>query len=193
MITGMDGRENLSAVLKTCGEYLTEKDSVEALLSKVNPAHWVVHTEVNGWLLSPRSFSDGKLSLRADVVLEPTDALCMAGWRWGPVVVECKKSGANVGHALNQILDYGRCLWSLPGGFDVMPRFCFLFPFAPPGGTVASLMVNNRIGGAYLREYARDRLVLRFNGYVAYEDGPYGGDDVRIAHDLQGGSKTGSR
>ncbi len=191
MITNINGSEHLSAVLKTCGQYATESDAVADLLRKVNPSHWIVHTEVEGWLLQPRSFSDGKLNLRVDVVLEPTDQLLMCGWRWGPVAVECKKTGFHVGAALSQIIDYTRCVWSLPGGFDVMCRLCFLWHFQPPGGTIASVMVNNRIGGAFLREYRRDSLVLMFNSTVAYEDSRDG--DPRVASVLNGGNKTGSR
>jgi hypothetical protein len=181
-------------VLKTCGLYPTERESVGDLVAKVNANHWVVHTEVQGWLLQPRSFSDGKLNLRVDVVLEPTEYLRMCGWHWGPVAVECKRSDFNIGPALSQIMDYTRCVWSLPNGFQVMSRLCFLWHFKPPGGTVASIMVNNRIGGAFLREYRRDRLVLMFNSTVAYEDCEDDQTDrPRVATDLRGGSKTGSR
>ena len=188
--TDGDRFPNLSAVLKTCGHYLCEPDSVAALLSSFDPDDWKAHQEVSGFLLSPRPFSDGKLDLRVDVVLEPTHRLMMAGWRWGPVAIECKKSDHPVGPALCQLLDYTRCVWSLPGGFDVMTRMCFLWPFKPPGGTLLSVMVNNRIGGAFLRPYREQRLVLMFNGTIAYEscdDGP------RVANDLRGGNKTGSR
>lgn len=188
---GIDGAESLSAVMKTCGQYRTEDESVADLLSKVNRNHWIVHREVDGWLLHPRSFSDGKLNLRVDVILQPTQELLEAGWRWGPVPIECKRSEAYVGPSLAQVMDYTRCVWALPGGFDVMARMCFLWHFKPPGGTVLSLMVNNRIGGAFLRDYRRDALVLMFNGTVAYED--YGSSTPRIAADIRGGAKTGSR
>lgn len=192
MIAGdIDGFEYLSAVMKTCGEYSTEDAAVADLLSKINANHWVVHREVDGWLLQPRSFSDGKLNLRVDVLLEPTEYLQMCNWRYGPIAIECKRSGAHVGSALCQIMDYTRCVWSMPNGFQVMSRLCFLWHFKPPGGTVASMMVNNRIGGAFLRDYKRDRLVLMFNSTVAYED--RGGDCPRVAAELRGGSKTGSR
>lgn len=187
----VDGSEFLSAVLKTCGHYSTEEQSVADLLAKVNASHWTIHREVDGWLLHPRAFSDGKLNLRVDVMLEPTESLQMSGWRWGPVAIECKKSESHVGPALCQIMDYTRCVWSLPNGFQVMSRLSFLWHFKPPGGTVASMMVNNRIGGAFLRDYRRDRLVLMFNSTVAYED--QGADQPRLANELRGGSKTGSR
>lgn len=189
--TDIAGQEYLSAVLKTAGHYRTEEESVADLVSKVNPRHWTVHREVNGWLLHPRSFSDGKLNLRVDVVLEPTEELQYAGWRWGPIPIECKKSDHHVGPTLCQIMDYTRCVWSLRTGWDVMARLCFLWHFKPPGGTVASVMVNNRIGGAFAREYRRNRLVLMFNSTVAYEDRDH--DQPSIATELRGGNKTGSR
>lgn len=185
------GNEYLSAVLKTAGHYTTEEESVADLVSKINERHWIVHREVSGWLLHPRSFGDGKLNLRVDVVLEPTEELQLAGWRWGPVPIECKKSDHQVGPAICQIMDYTRCVWSMPNGYHVMSRLCFLWHFKPPGGTVASLMVNNRIGGAFLRDYRRDRLVLMFNSTVAYEDNKF--ETATIANELRGGGKTGSR
>lgn len=187
----VDGSEFLSAVLKTCGHYTTEQQSVQDLLLKVNPNHWTVHREVEGWLLHPRAFGDGKLNLRVDVMLEPTEDLQMCGWRWGPVAIECKRSDAHVGPAICQIMDYTRCVWSMPNGFQVMSRLCFLWHFKPPGGTVASVMVQNRIGGAFLREYRRDRLVLMFNSTVAYEDRR--DEQPHVAAELRGGNKTGSR
>lgn len=190
-VVDVSGQEYLSAVLKTAGHYRTEEESVAGLLSKVNPRHWIVHREVSGWLLHPRSFGDGKLNLRVDLILEPTQELQYAGWRWGPVPIECKKSEHQVGPAICQIMDYTRCVWSLPNGYDVMSRLCFLWHFKPPGGTVASVMVNNRIGGAFLRDYRRDRVVLMFNSTVAYEDRDH--DLPSIANDLRGGGKTGSR
>jgi hypothetical protein len=185
------GQEFLSAVYKTAGEYRTEQESVADLVAKLNPRHWVIHREVNGWLLHPRQFGDGKLNLRVDVVLEPTEELMYAGWRWGPIPIECKKSDHNIGPALCQLMDYTRCVWSLPNGFDVMSRLCFLWPLKPPGGTVASMMVQNRVGGAFLRQYKRDRLVLMFNSTVAYEDRDF--ESPTVARELRGGDKTGSR
>jgi len=189
------GQEHLSAVLRTAGEYQTEGDSVAALLSVVNRSHWTVSTEVTGWLLHPRADSDGKLGLRVDVMLEPTEELMLAGWRYGPVPIECKRSEFNCGPAIAQVMDYTRAVWELREsrslGYRVMSRLCFLWPLKPPGGTLGSVMVNNRIGGAFLREYRRDRLVLMFNSTVAYEDSHDG--PPTIANELRGGQKTGSR
>jgi hypothetical protein len=185
------GAEFLSAVMKTGGEYSSEEDAVAHLLEKVNASHWLVHREVSGWLLHPRPFTDGKLGLRVDVMLQPTEQLMYAGWRWGPVAIECKRSDSHLGPAICQVMDYTRCVWELPTGFQVMCRLCFLWHFKPPGGTIASVMVNNRIGGAFLRDYAREHLVLMFNSRVAYQDN--GDEQPRVATDLPGGNKTGSR
>lgn len=192
MITNqIDGPEFLSAVLKTCGHYATEEQSIADMLSKVNKSHWTVYREVQGWLLHPRPFGDGRLNLRVDVMLDPTEHLQECGWRWGPIAIECKRSGSQVGPALCQVLDYTRCVWLMRNGEHVMSRLCFLWHLKPPGGTVASLMINNRIGCAFLRDYKRHHLVLMFNSTVAYED--RGCDTPRIANDLRGGDKTGSR
>lgn len=182
---------DLRSVLKTRGEYATEPDSVAALLSIINQDHWKIHQEIPGWMLHPRIDTDGTSRVRVDVFLEPTDRLIHDGWRWGPVAIECKKSDTNVGPVLSQALDYTRCVWSLENGFNVMAKLVFIWPLDATGGTVGSVMAQNRIGSAFARPYSNNHLVLMFNSQVAYED--YGADAPRVSHDLRGGGKKGSR
>jgi hypothetical protein len=175
----------------TCGEYATEPDSVAALLSIVNPAHWLVMQEVNGWMLQPRMDTAGGGRARIDVLLQPTRELIEQGWRWGIVGIECKKSETKVGRVVSQAMDYTRCVWDTPNGFAVMSRFVFIWPCESPGNDLQSVMAQHRIGVAHPRGRGADRLVLWFNATIAYADN--GDTNPRVAIDLRGGSKQGSR
>lgn len=174
----------------TCGEYVTEPDSVAALLSIINPAHWSVKTEVDGWMLHPRLDTDGSGVVRVDAILKPTTRLIEYGWRWGFVGIECKRSGKKLGRVISQAMDYTRCVWNLPNGIDVMTRFVFAWPCEPQRGDLESLMVQNRIGVANQRE-GTSRLMLWFNGTIAYADN--GQHPPVVANELRGGSRKGSR
>jgi hypothetical protein len=175
----------------TCGEYVTEPDSVAALLSIINPAHWSVRTEVDGWMLHPRLDTEGSGWVRIDAILKPTPLLIEQGWRWGFVGIECKRSGKKLGRVISQAMDYTRCVWNLPNGIDVMTRFVFVWPCEQQRGDLESMMVQNRVGVAKHREKNGQRLILFFNGTIAYADN--GHQPPAIANELRGGSRKGSR
>lgn len=179
------------AQLLTCGEYATEPDSVAALLSIINPSHWAVRTEIDGWMLHPRIDAEGSGVLRMDAILKPTALLIERGWRWGFIGIECKRSGKKVGRVISQAMDYTRCVWNLPSGIDVMTRFVFVWPCEPVKDDLQSVMVQHRIGVAYPRGKSNSQLCLWFNGTLAYAD--QGDDEPRIAKELVGGNKQGSR
>jgi hypothetical protein len=161
------------------------------LLEIVNPTHWHVLQEVDGWMLHPRMDTNGTGRPRIDVLLQPKKALIERGWRWGIVGIECKKSGTKVGRVVSQAMDYTRCVWDTPNGFAVMSRFVFIWPCEPPKNDLESVMVQHRIGVAHTRGRSDQRLRLWFNGTIAYEDVCDG--DPHIAADLRGGGKQGSR
>jgi hypothetical protein len=174
----------------TCGEYETEPHSVSALLAIINQDHWHVMREVEGWMLHPRLDTAGSGRPRIDLLLQPKKPLLEAGWRWGIVGIECKKSGTKVGRVISQAMDYTRCVWDTPNGFAVMSRFVFIWPCEPPKSDIDSVMVQHRIGVAHPR-YHETRLCLWFNHTVAYAETPDG--KPCVASDLRGGSKQGSR
>lgn len=174
----------------TCGEYETEPDSVAALLSIINPDHWTVRQEVPGFLLHPRIDTDGTNSVKIDVLLQPTAYLIASGWRWGMTGIECKRSAVKVGRVISQAMDYTRCVWKMPSGFDVMTRMVFIWPCEYPKSDIESVMVQHRVGVAYHRGHG-ERLCLRIGGTVVYADN--GRDLPHIATDIPGGRKKGSR
>lgn len=177
---------------RTCGNWTDERPAQAHLVSIVNPLHWKVRERVSGYMLHPRLDVEGTCGKQLDVMLQPTSYLMECGWRWGFVGVECKKSETKLGRVISQAMDYTRCAWTIPPyGFDVMARFVFIWPCEPVGGDLQSVMVQHRIGVAYPRGKSNSQLWLWFNGTLAYAD--QGDKQPRIAKDLVGGNKQGSR
>jgi hypothetical protein len=174
----------------TCGDYKTEPDAVSALLAIVNPEHWHVLQEVDGWMLHPRLDTAGPGRLRIDVLLQPKRALIESGWRWGIVGIECKKSGTKIGRVISQAMDYTRCVWETPNGFNVMTRLVFVWPCEPVKNDLESVMVQHRIGVAHL-QHRLARLRLLYGVTVAYADNGHG--QPCVAAELRAGNKQGSR
>lgn len=174
----------------TCGDYQTEPDAVSAFLNIVNRDHWQVLQEVEGWMLHPRIDTAGSGRPRIDILLQPRRGLIEFGWRWGVVGIECKKSGTKLGRVISQAMDYTRCVWGTPNGFNIMTRFVFVWPCDPVKNDLESVMIQNRIGVANLQHRA-PRLRLCYGSTVAYADN--GNGQPHIADELRGGSKQGSR
>lgn len=175
----------------TCGEYATEQDSVAALLPIINRDHWLVRQEVSGWLLQPRIDTEGSGKTRIDIVLQPTRLVMEAGWRYGMIGLECKRSGVKLGRVISQAMDYTRCVWEMPSGIDVMTRMVFIWRCDNVKSDIESVMIQHRIGIACLC-HRGNRLRLRVGETVVYEDlGP--GLGARIARTIPGGRKAGSR
>lgn len=86
---------------------------------------------------------------RIDRILVPTQTAMNAGWTIGPVGVEAKAGGHKVGPALCQAMDYRRAAFSMPGGYDVILRWVFLYPLGKQMGAIASVMAQHRLGFCY--------------------------------------------
>src|SRR6185436_9744340 len=68
------------------------------------------------------------------------------GWT-KTIGIEIKRSGADIGPAISQAIDYTYCTWHVRGA-DVW-LYCeriFLRPFRMPGGPAQSVMLQNGIG-----------------------------------------------
>lgn len=109
---------------------------------------FTVYPEVTGTLVQPRPGQVDK-AMRIDRVLVPNNRLVSLGWTHGVIGVELKPTGAKLGPAVSQAMDYSRSTFTLPnGGFQVMPSWVFLYPFDKQHGDMASVMAQHRIGTA---------------------------------------------
>lgn len=126
-------------------------------------------------------------------MLVPTAKLRDAGFSHGFVGVEIKASGVNIGPAISQALDYSRSVWRLPGGYDCMARYYFLFPAKAQGGIAASVMAQNRLGTAESTWPDREYHQLRFKcGEQLFLRYHFETDQIEIGK-LNFGNRTGSR
>lgn len=103
--------------------------------------------EVTGWYVGPRPHILPKQP-RIDRILLPSRELMAAGWRLGPVGVECKRKGEKIGPAICQALDYSHAVFPISGGCTVALEWIFIWPIDKVTGDIASIMSQNRIGCA---------------------------------------------
>jgi hypothetical protein len=106
-----------------------------------------IQIEVPGKILQPRLLADEQ-DTRIDRIIFPNQQLVDAGWKFGPIGVEIKKSRTKLGPPLSQILDYSRCVWDIHKDRSTWATlfYFFLFPAAKMHGPIASILAQNRIG-----------------------------------------------
>lgn len=135
-------------IARTIGNWRTEEDSVAALDIRLTAAGlWRIYREVEGTLVQPRPRQRDK-HVRIDRVLVPNQHAIQQGWNHGILGIEAKRSGEKIGPALAQAIDYGRSVFTLPGGISIWLDWVFVWPVGEQKGTVASIMAQNRIGYA---------------------------------------------
>lgn len=184
------GRNNSSVANNetTVGSWDTETDSaaeLDFLLDRVNL--WRVYKEVRGSLVHPRPIQIDK-NVRIDRILVPNSKLLNLGWTHGIIGVEIKRSAVKIGPPIAQAMDYGRSIWTLPGGVSVWLDWVLIWPMGKLHSTVESICCQHRVGSAYSTDW--DLLYLRsgtFNIINISRDG-----DIRIGTSPSG-KKVGSR
>lgn len=147
----------------TSGDWTTEPESAAYFDQLVeSTGMFTVHHEVEGRLLHSRPYEDLK-TVRIDRILIPRNDLKRAGWNYGPVGVEIKCSGKNIGRPLGQLLDYARSTFRI-GETYVVPQWHFLWPMEPIGGPLSSVLQSHRCGGVSYAttQYPERHPALRF-------------------------------
>jgi len=73
--------------------------------------------------------SDGQ-NVRIDRIIHPTSEAIIAGWKWGPIAVEIKKSDMALGPIFAQILEYRQSVFlsRFLGNSRIMPLIFAIFP-----------------------------------------------------------------
>lgn len=147
-----------------------------------------IEKEVEGEYLQPRVGTADK-SCRIDRILLPSPKLISLGWKYGALGVECKASGKKLGPVLNQCFDYTRAAFRLrSNGVWIIPIWIYVWPFDPPGGDLASLMCQNRVGGAY--GHNNVLLKLKTGEQSMLRVSPAGQVEIGL---VRAGGKVGSR
>jgi hypothetical protein len=146
-----------------------------------------IYREISGCYVQPRMATEDR-EPKIDRILIPTQRLIEAGWPHGPIGVECKASGKDLGPILAQAQDYSRAVFYLPHGFKVMLDWIFIWPCEMVLGDLASVMAQSRIGNVTTTNW----LDLKFqcagsNAIVCHRDGSV------EAKGLKCGRKRGTR
>jgi len=174
---------------RTSGSYENEADAEDHFDQLASRSGlWKIHKQVVGHSWQPRPGADPKKHLRIDRILQPTQKLIDAGWAHGCAGVEVKASGLKIGKPVSQMLDYSRCVWSMPTGNTTTLKYTFLFPCVSALGNVMSIMTQNNLGFCYEH---RGHLRLSIGSTVAFGFDSLGQLVVRSL--LRGGKKAGSR
>jgi hypothetical protein len=152
LATGLDEYANGldENLLMTSGNYLDERQSVEAFDRIVEPSGlFKVHKEVRGYYTQPREGQERK-DPRIDRILSPSPELLLSGWGYGFVGVECKRSGIKANTAIAQMMDYQRAIWTLNTGHKIHLSYCFLWPLKKCHGFAGSIFAQQKLGSAYV-------------------------------------------
>jgi hypothetical protein len=174
----------------TDGLFQEESDALEVFDRIVESSGvFRLHREVPGEYIMPRLGTEDK-DARLDRLLIPLPPAIDAGWLWGAVAVEGKRSGKKLGRLATQALDYTRCAWRLERGVPGLELLCswiFLFPAIFPQGDLGSVLANNRIGCCHIHE---GNLLFTCGGTTGIALSRGG---VITVHKFPMGNKRGSR
>jgi hypothetical protein len=136
--------------LMTTGCYKDETESVLALSEiLVESGQFKIYKEVWGYYTQPREGQERK-NPRIDMILSPNPQMLKAGWRYGFIGIECKRSNIKANHAIAQMMDYQRAIWTLNTGHKICLSYCFLWHFPKCHGFVGSMFAQQKLGSAYI-------------------------------------------
>lgn len=147
----MDVWERYYKTQFTTGDWATEAASAAAFDRAILQAGlWTRYAEVRGTLTQPRTGQVDK-AVRIDRILTPTTRLLDLGWSHGAIGVEIKRSGEKIGPPIAQAMDYTRAVFTLQdhGSIKIALDWVFVWPMAKQGGTVASILSQQRVGSAH--------------------------------------------
>lgn len=169
----------------TIGEYKSEKEAAADFDSAINPDFFFNEAEVKGRRLfddkpirrdirQERKEDDSAQKIRIDRILYPGKKAIDAGWTWGPIAVEIKKSNIPIGPIFSQVLEYRQSIFlsKTLHYTRIMPMVFAIFPSRDISHDLHSLQENQTILSCYLKYGA----TLRFGtfGTNALEISPSG-------------------
>jgi hypothetical protein len=125
----MSDPNNLGQI--TCGSFETEAQAVSFFDSHINQDFFVIEHEVKGRrLFDDKPVKEDGQNLRIDKILHPTQKTYNAGWLYGPIGVEIKRSNEAVGPVLTQILEQRQSIFQSRylHNTRILPAIFILFP-----------------------------------------------------------------
>lgn len=140
----VDLREHFS------GGFATEDAALAAFDEIIEASgYFRLYREVEGYYMASRP-GRTHATARIDRLLVPNQRARAAGWTL-TFGVEAKRSGAPIGPAVSQAIDYTWCVFRASSTF-LYPEWIFLWPLGRQTGAIESVMAQNRIGIAQPNE-----------------------------------------
>lgn len=171
------------------GNFADEEQSQEAFaLAMKDQRFFNVYREVWCWYYGGQPFQQNDRG-RIDFVLMPKREAIDCGWRNGAIGIECKASGKKAGPVLCQMADYARAVFeSEASGLLFCLSGVFVWPgLTVCGGTMASLMAQNRIGSCSSGK-VKVSFSIGATGILSLNH-----DGTMSCHKIVSGRKSGSR
>lgn len=171
---------------KTIGDWQSEEDAAEAFDHVIDQLDmFMVYKEVVGRVQFFRPF-ETPAAVRIDRILVPNSRLRAAGWTFGPVGIEIKRSGIKIGRPLGQLIDYARSTFKL-GNTWIVPEWFFMFPLPATHGPLDSVLASQRCGG--VSTHGNEVTFCSSQTIAVLAPGKA---DIRT-HNARNGKKVGSR
>jgi hypothetical protein len=153
----------------TLGNWETEQESssffdgISAQLEK--QGLWKSESEVSGAYMNCLPMEE-RQGCRIDRILYPGQKMVDAGWCFGPIGIELKRSRERLGRPASQCIDYRNAIFTSSVGTQFVLQQVFLWPLLTwGGGELESVMGQRRVGGVFfqydkMRFYLGQQLVL---------------------------------
>lgn len=149
----MDCKEQI-----TSGSFDTEAQAVSFFDTHINQEFFIIESEVKGRrLFDDKPVKKDGQNLRIDKILHPTLKAVNAGWFFGPIGIEIKRSGEAVGPVLTQILEQRQSLFlSKHVNYSrICPSVFALFPLENISHDLHSLCERQLIYPCYWNDYQK--------------------------------------
>ena len=120
----------------------SEKKAETFFDKKINLHFFAIEKQVKGRRLFDDKCTKGEQNLIIDRILHPTIHAVEAGWRYGPIGVELKKSNIALGGIITQILEQRQTLFlsRFLNNTRILPTIFAIFPVSHIKGDIHSLM-----------------------------------------------------
>lgn len=161
----------------TCGNFSDEKDAAAFFDSKINNKFFHIEKEVVGRRLfddKPKQKSDDgedeEQGVRIDRLLIPNQSAYDAGWKYGPIAVEIKRSNMAIGPSYAQVFEYRQSLFISKYLYNsrIMPLVFAVFPMTEVKYDLHSLSMTQIILSCRYNRY-NNSLKFGYSSLTALE------------------------
>ena len=147
---------------KTCGNFQDEISAENFFDNKLqNNPYFINEKQVRGRRLvdlKPVLGGSNGQYLRIDSILHPTSLAVQAGWQWGPIGVEIKKSNMAIGPVLSQVFEQQQTVFQSKylNRTRIIPIIFAVFPMNGISHDLHSIQENQLILSCHYHSYCKE-------------------------------------